>query len=107
MNADERRLKTLEVVRVPGSSSAAALTDSFTSSNLLFILFIIGRGPAKACRARNTRAKSLALIGSASGRNIGEQQSTRAEALSIRRLEGSRWQGGRVWSYKLVWMQGE
>jgi hypothetical protein len=26
---------------------------------------------------------------------------TRAEALSIRRLEGSRWQGGRVWSYKL------
>ena len=58
MNADERRLKTLEVVPVPGSSSAA-LTDSFTSSNLLFILFIIGKVPTKAWRARNTRASAV------------------------------------------------
>ena len=56
MNADERRLKTLEVVPVPGSSSTA-LTDSFTSSNLLFILFIIGKVPTKAWRARYTRGK--------------------------------------------------
>jgi hypothetical protein len=41
---------------------------------------------------------SLALIGSASAGNAWEQQRTRAEALSIRRLEGSRWQGGRLWS---------
>jgi sugar phosphate isomerase/epimerase len=55
--AYERRLKTQQVVRVPGSSSAA-LTDSFTSSNLLFGLSIIGEVPAKAWRARNSRAKS-------------------------------------------------
>ena len=56
MNADERRLKTREVIRVPWCSSAA-LTGCFTSSNLLLILSIIGKVPAKARRARNTRAK--------------------------------------------------
>jgi hypothetical protein len=39
------------------------------------------------------------------GEGCGEGEKVRAEALSIRGLEGSRWQGGRVWSYKLVWMQ--
>ena len=40
LNADERRLKTLKIIRVHGSSSAT-LTDLFTSSSLLAILFII------------------------------------------------------------------
>jgi hypothetical protein len=40
MKADERRLKTLEVIHVHGSSSAV-LTDFFTSSSLLAILSII------------------------------------------------------------------
>jgi hypothetical protein len=41
------------------------------------------------------------LIGSASARVVVEQHRARAEALSIRRLEGRRWQGGRLWSHKL------
>ena len=50
---------------------------------------------------------SLALIGSASARVVVEQHRARAEALSIRRLEGRRWQGGRLWSHKLVWIRPE
>jgi hypothetical protein len=60
---------------------------------------------AKAALEEITPPWSLALIGSASARVVGERKRTRAEALSIRRLEGSRWQGGRVWSYKLVWRE--
>jgi hypothetical protein len=41
------------------------------------------------------------------GENCREREKALAEALSIRRLEGSRWQGGRVWSYKLVWRQSK
>src|SRR5258708_3135568 len=38
-----------------------------------------------------TRQKSLALIGNASAHKIEEETAPRAEAFSIRRLEGSRW----------------
>ena len=63
------------------------------TANASFVPRLLSIGPSM----------SLALIGSASAKVAGEQEKARAEALSIRRLEGSRWQGGRIWSYKLVW----
>ena len=42
---------------------------------------------------------SLALIGSASAQSAGRGLDVEAEALSITRLEGSRWRGGRLWSW--------
>jgi hypothetical protein len=57
MNADERRLKTLYVVRVPGSSSAA-VTDCFVSSNLLLILSII----SDKCWPRRGERRILAQV---------------------------------------------
>ena len=44
--------------------------------------------------SRLSKHLSLALIGSGSARIAGEQWGARAEALSIRRLEGRRWRGG-------------
>jgi hypothetical protein len=41
-----------------------------------------------------TPAWSLAFIGSASARKVGKCGEVDAEALSITRLEGSRWRGG-------------
>jgi hypothetical protein len=41
------------------------------------------------------RHRSLAFIGSASGETLRVQELARAEAVSITRLEGSRWRGGR------------
>jgi len=43
--------------------------------------------------------KSLALIGSASTQSAECGPDVEAEALSITRLEGSRWRGGRLWSW--------
>ena len=48
---------------------------------------------------RITRGKSLAFIGSASAQEVDEHPEADAEALSITRLEGSRWRGGRLWSW--------
>jgi hypothetical protein len=45
-------------------------------------------------------AKSLAFIGSASARGDRVGIDAGAEALSITRLEGSRWCAGRLWSYE-------
>jgi hypothetical protein len=44
--------------------------------------------------------KSFAFIGSDSARDGGVHFDVDAEALSITRLEGSRWRGGRLWSWK-------
>jgi len=59
------------------------------------------RLPVKPEDDRITRGKSLALIGSASARDGEVSPDGDAEALSITRLEGSRWRGGRLWSHKL------
>ena len=50
--------------------------------------------------SRITLPLSLAFIGSASVREVDTQLDADAEALSITRLEGSRWRGGRLWSWK-------
>ena len=44
--------------------------------------------------------ESLALIGSASAQRAQCRLVVAAEALPITRLEGSRWRGGRLWSYE-------
>lgn len=53
-----------------------------------------------ATRNRISNDKSLAFIGSASARDDRPGTAAGAEALSITRLEGSRWRGGRLWSRK-------
>jgi hypothetical protein len=60
----------------------------------------------KALVAESTRAvqndheKSLALSEVSRPEELDEQLDLRAETPSITRLEGSRWRGGRLWSYK-------
>jgi hypothetical protein len=104
-NVTKLRIKPTSQPAVDGAASLRLIRASTrTSRPSRQSAFCSPQSEWQECRRVPTQW-SLALIGSASGRNIGEQQSTRAEALSIRRLEGSRWQGGRVWSYKLVWMQ--
>src|SRR5437879_11900575 len=45
--------------------------------------------------------QSLAFIGSDSARDDRVGSDADAESLSITRLEGSRWRGGRLWSHEL------
>jgi len=49
---------------------------------------------------RITPALSLALSVVSRREWLGEQLDAGAETPSITRLEGSRWHGGRLWSYK-------
>jgi hypothetical protein len=56
--------------------------------------------PAVSVRQWIGNDQSLAFTGSASARNGQSCIDAYAEALSITRLEGSRWRGGRLWSYK-------
>ena len=67
MNAEQRRLKTRQVVRDPGNSPAA-LTDCFTSSNLLLIRSVISdqcgrrhgeRGILAQCRLAFTGSERI------------------------------------------------
>ncbi len=54
---------------------------------------------ARRSVGRIANRKSLALIGSASAQSARRWPVVEAEALSITRLEGSRWRGGRLWSW--------
>jgi hypothetical protein len=49
--------------------------------------------------SRISNEQSLAFIGSDSARNDRVGAGAGAESLSITRLEGSRWRGGRLWSW--------
>ncbi len=60
-------------------------------------IYHLGQVPPKAWSAGITRAKSLAFIGSA--RAAKQNRAEIFTALSITRLEGSRWRGGRLWSW--------
>jgi hypothetical protein len=56
---------------------------------------------------RNSSSLVVSLDRKCFGENRWGAGRARAEALSIRRLEGRRWQGGRLWSHKLVGMLPE
>jgi hypothetical protein len=56
--------------------------------------------------AKDFSCMVVSVIGGASARGARVGPDVNAEALSITRLEGSRWRGGRLWSDKpeaLVW----
>ena len=56
--------------------------------------------PAKS-RVQISSEKSLAFIGSVSAREADARPDADTETLSITRLEGRRWRGGRLWSWNL------
>jgi hypothetical protein len=56
--------------------------------------------PVNSKTDRITRGKSAALSEVSRRESLDEQLDANAETPSITRLEGSRWRGGRLWSYK-------
>jgi hypothetical protein len=99
-----RRLECF--LRARGAPEAPSLMPKRLSALIILLLVAGDAGACADCRpARSSRSaprvtpdKSLAFIGSDSARDDRVGSDADAESLSITRLEGSHWRGGRLWS---------